>query len=148
MSIISAITLVTVAIISSWSVGSAAHRQRLPERVDVSQLIDDGASDVDAGQAAETPMVRWIDVVSSACAECTHPRGRYSASPADSTVSMTGSPVTRSAIAARCSVHGCDGSGWRCTGSCTIQRFWPDGLQDEDVVDVVMRIESAAARAA
>ena len=87
-------------------------------------------------------MVRWIDVVASACAECTQPRGRYSASPAESTVSMTGSSATRSAIAARCCVHGWDGRGWSTHGIMHYPTFLSSHLQDEDVMDVVMRIEA------
>ena len=92
---------------------------------------------------AETPMVRWIDVVSSACAECTHPRGRYSASPADSTVSMTGSPATRSAIAARCCCPRLRRQGMVEHRIVHDPALLSGHLQDEDVMDVVMRIEAA-----
>ena len=105
--------LLVVAAISSRSVGVDAHRQRLAELLIDGASVSTTARTTSMPVSGATPIVRWIDVDSSDRAECIQPRGRYSASPAESTVSMTGRRATASAIASRCSVHGCDGSGMR-----------------------------------
>ena len=88
-------------------------------------------------------MVRWIDVVSSACAECTHPRGRYSASPADSTVSMTGSPVDALGDRRTVPCPRLGRQGMVVHGLMHDPAFLSGHLQDEHVMHVVMRIEAA-----
>ena len=93
--------------------------------------------------SGDTPIVRWMDVVSMACAEWIHPRGRYSASPSESTVSMTGS--SRDALGDGGAVLGPRLRGQRVLvhGFVHDPPLLAGGLQDEHVVDVVMGVEAA-----
>ena len=100
-------------------IGSGVRRSSAPATAAVSSRT------TSAPVKLATPMVRWMEVPARATAECSQPRGRYSASPGRITTSSTGSSRARAVTAARYCDQGSSARGWVRTGAWIRQCFSP-----------------------